>query len=96
METEWLHRPADGPTRRLRGHQENKQQMDMYNFDKIANSLTICEGGCGKECIFYNSASIDGDTCQNRLCGIAAEAIKKLQTECNQPPTPEEEEECAR
>ena len=47
-------------------------------YEKLIKSLQICEGACNKECIQYNSVQIDGDTCQNRLCAMAADAIKEL------------------
>lgn len=47
-------------------------------YDELVKSLRICEGACNKECVLYNSVQVDGDTCQNRLCAMAADAIEKL------------------
>ena len=51
----------------------------MYADRDLINSLRICEGACNKKCILYNSVQVDGDTCQNRLCAMAADAIEELQ-----------------
>lgn len=50
-------------------------------YDKLAHSLRICEGACSSECKLYNAVQVDGDTCQKRLCGMAAEAIVELQAQ---------------
>ena len=47
-------------------------------YDKLVKSLRICEGACNKECVLYNSVQVDGDTCQNRLCAMAADAIEEV------------------
>lgn len=47
----------------------------------LVKSLRICEGACNKGCVLYNSVSIDGDTCQKRISGMAADAIEKLISE---------------
>ena len=47
-------------------------------YEELVKSLRICEGACNKECILYNSVQVDGDTCQNRLCDMAADAIEEL------------------
>ena len=52
-------------------------------YDELVKSLRICEGACNKECILYNSVQVDGDTCQNRLCDMAADAIEKLNREAD-------------
>ena len=48
-------------------------------YEELVKSLRTCEGACNKECVLYNSVQVDGDTCQNRLCAIAADAIEELQ-----------------
>lgn len=47
-------------------------------YDELVKSLRICEGACNKECVLYNSVQVDGDTCQNRLYAMAADAIEEL------------------
>lgn len=47
-------------------------------YEELIMSLRICEGACNKECVLYNSVQVDGDTCQNCLCAMAADAIEGL------------------
>lgn len=55
--------------------------MNKMEYEKLAHSLRTCEGACSSECELYNTVQIDGDTCQKRLCGMAAEAIVELQAQ---------------